>query len=76
MTCKLCRPNACRCNCGYTCGRRCGLPILECMEKHYEADCDHVWDGETWESPDGCAASVTCSQCGTTMMSHDMACGP
>lgn len=34
--------------------------------------CEHQWDGEEWVSEDGCAASVTCSRCGRTAMSHDM----
>ena len=34
--------------------------------------CEHKWDGEGWESEDGCAWSATCSSCGCTAMSHDM----
>ena len=34
--------------------------------------CEHKWDGEPWESDDGCAFSVTCSRCGGTAMSHDL----
>lgn len=34
--------------------------------------CEHRWDGETWESEDGCCMSATCSRCGSTAMSHDM----
>ena len=34
--------------------------------------CEHNWDGEGWESEDGCAWSATCSRCGCTAMSHDM----
>lgn len=34
--------------------------------------CEHKWDGEPWESEDGCGWSTTCSRCGTTAMSHDM----
>jgi hypothetical protein len=34
--------------------------------------CEHKWDGEGWESEDGCAWSATCSRCGCTAMSHDM----
>lgn len=33
--------------------------------------CEHSWDGPEWRSEDGCAASVTCSRCGCTAMSHD-----
>jgi len=38
--------------------------------------CEHKWDGEWWESEDGCASSATCSRCGMTAMSHSMRCGP
>jgi len=38
--------------------------------------CEHKWDGEPWESADGCGWSVTCSRCGCTAMSHDMRVGP
>jgi hypothetical protein len=34
--------------------------------------CEHKWDGEPWESEDGCAWSTTCSRCGCTSVSHDM----
>jgi len=34
--------------------------------------CEHKWDGEPWESADGCGWSTTCSRCGCTAMSHDM----
>lgn len=34
--------------------------------------CEHKWDGDGWESEDGCAWSATCSRCGSTAMSHDM----
>ena len=34
--------------------------------------CEHTWDGEPWESEDGCGWSTTCSRCGCTSMSHDM----
>lgn len=69
----------CRCNCGYTCGRRCGLEIMECIDQHYQRDCDHQWDGEwvEFESPyGGGGGSVTCSKCGTSAMDHDCATGP
>lgn len=66
----------CRCNCGYTCGRKCGLPILECMKKHYVKDCDHDFSGPLVESEDGLSASVVCSKCGMSQMSHDLAKGP
>ena len=64
----------CRCNCGYTCGRRCGLEIIECLYKHYERDCDHVWDGPVVEGKGW--GSVTCSKCGTDQLGHDVRCGP
>lgn len=37
-----------------------------------DGPCEHKWDGEPWESADGCAWSTTCSRCGCTAMSHDM----
>lgn len=33
--------------------------------------CEHQWDGDAWESEDGCAWSTTCSRCGMTALSHD-----
>lgn len=36
--------------------------------------CEHKWDGEPYESEDGCCWSSTCSRCGTMSMSHDMRC--
>lgn len=41
-----------------------------------DGPCEHKWDGEPWESTDGCAWSVTCSRCGETSMSHSMRTGP
>lgn len=69
----------CRCACGYTCGRKCGLPLMECMEAHYRRDCDHKFDGpmEEWETPGGGrVGTVTCSKCGVDAFSHDLAVGP
>ena len=66
----------CRCKCGYTCNRQCGLPIMECMEKHFVQDCDHDFSGPVVESPDGLMHSVTCSKCGLPQISHDMRVGP
>ena len=66
----------CRCNCGYTCSRKCGLDIMECMKQHYVQDCEHKWDGPWSEDPDNNSASVTCSKCGEKSMEHDMAVGP
>lgn len=37
--------------------------------------CEHKWDGEWWESEDGCGWSATCSRCGMTAMSHNLHCG-
>lgn len=34
--------------------------------------CEHKWDGEGWESEDGCVWSATCSRCGLTALSHDI----
>lgn len=65
---------ACRCNCGYTCDRKCGLPMPECMEAHYRRDCDHQWDGKEIAIHHG--ASITCSKCGMSAINHDMEAGP
>ena len=70
------KPSSCRCECGYTCGRECGLDIMDCMEKHYVQDCDHDFTGPWEEYDDGHAGSVTCVHCGMSMMGHDIACGP
>lgn len=64
----------CRCNCGYTCHRRCGLEILACIEQHWVEDCDHQWNGPWEELPDG--GTVTCSKCGISACSHDTEVGP
>lgn len=63
----------CDCHCGYACNRKCGLPILECMEQHYKRDCGHVWDGP-WAERDW-GGSVTCSRCGMLAIQHDMRVG-
>lgn len=66
-------PTPCRCNCGYTCGRQCGLDIMECIKRHYQHDCEHKWDGEAEEGQlagGGQYASVTCSRCGMAAISH------
>lgn len=65
----------CRCNCGYTCGRQCGLPIMECIKQHYVQDCEHDFNGPVIEDDDGLGASVVCSKCGLPFMAHDMARG-
>jgi hypothetical protein len=69
----------CQCKCGYSCGRKCGLEIMECMEKHYFHECEHQWDGEGVEGEipgGGSFSSATCSKCGMSAISHDMRCGP
>lgn len=59
-----------------------GVPLQE-MRSNYNPNacycactsggpCEHKWDGEGYESEDGCCWSVTCSRCGSTAMSHDM----
>jgi hypothetical protein len=63
----------CKCNCGYTCDRQCGLEIMECIEKHYIRDCEHEWDGPIVDIDRG--QSVTCSKCGMTAFDHAMRCG-
>lgn len=71
-------PEPCRCSCGYTCGRKCGLDIMDCMAAHYQQDCGHQWDGPTERGEHGGChwESVTCSRCGLPKMAHDMAAGP
>lgn len=64
----------CRCECGYTCGRECGLGFIECIREHYKVDCDHKWDGP--KKAYGSGESSTCSICGVVMISHDMKVGP
>ena len=63
----------CRCECGYTCNRQCGLEIMECMKTHYTRECEHKWDGAVEVSysthprtgePYESGGSVTCSVCG------------
>jgi hypothetical protein len=63
----------CRCNCGYTCGRQCGLSIMECMKKHYVVDCDHDFSAEP---EDDSSNSLVCSKCGMSALSHDFSVGP
>ena len=38
--------------------------------------CEHKWNGEPWESEDGCGWSTTCSHCSCTAMSHDLRYAP
>lgn len=69
----------CVCKCGYSCGRQCGLPIMECMEKHYTRDCEHDFTGPLQEVAMGGnvhARSKLCSKCGTSAIHHDMRVGP
>ena len=37
--------------------------------------CEHKWNGEPYESEDGCTWSATCSRCGCTAMGHSMRVG-
>lgn len=41
-----------------------------------EGPCEHKWDGEPYQSDDGCGWSRTCSRCDCTAMSHDMRVAP
>lgn len=72
----------CRCNCGYTCGRQCGLDFFGpegCIALHYKVDCEHVWDGPevTERFPGGGGfSSGSCSVCGMLRINHDMNAGP
>lgn len=38
----------------------------------HDGPCKHQWDGEPYESDDGCLWSATCSRCGLTSFSHSM----
>ena len=38
--------------------------------------CEHKWDGEPWQSADGCGWSTTCSRCGITAMGHSLRTAP
>ena len=49
----------------------CGPGNAKCKCRCPES-CEHVWDGPTWTSPDGCAQSATCSRCGAVQMDHDL----
>lgn len=67
----------CRCACGYTCKRQCGLDIMACIEQHYKRDCDHDFSGPLHEmGDDGLCQSVVCQKCGVSAIGHDMAVGP
>lgn len=39
-----------------------------------DGPCQHVWDGPVEEGEN--YASVTCSRCGMSSISHDLRCGP
>ena len=69
----MCSPKTCRCNCGPSCGENCGLPLLDCIEKHWRRDCDHDFVG--WVKTER-GGSRVCSRCGMTAMKHDMQVGP
>ena len=60
----------CECNCGYTCGRQCGLDINECMELHYKVDCKHDFNGLIVRFDGG--GSVSCKYCGMLAIDHGM----
>lgn len=63
-----------------------GIPLASLSTTHnnnacycacgHGGPCEHKWDGEWYESQDGCMQSVTCSRCGMTAMSHDLRTGP
>lgn len=74
---------ACRCNCGYTCGGpgRCELfakDAAACIDQHFRRDCDHVFTG--WkEGPapgGGYYGTTVCEKCGLTALGHDEMVGP
>lgn len=65
----------CRCECGYSCGRKCGLEIMDCIKKHWRKDCEHRWDGP-WVKLTDRSESASCSCCGETALEHDCAVGP
>ena len=50
------------------------INILECIEKHYKKDCEHVWNGPMKKGDD--FQTVTCSKCGMSALSHGMQYGP
>ncbi len=63
----------CKCNCGYTCGQKCGLDSVSCVQQHYKRDCEHVFTG--WVlTPHG--GTAFCEHCGLTAIAHDMRVGP
>lgn len=65
----------CECRCGYSCDRKCGLIISECLAQgHYVQDCTHRFDGKVIEFDNG--FSMSCSKCGALQISHDMMVGP
>src|SRR5262249_20353940 len=65
----------CRCNCGYACDRKCGLEIMDCMERHYKRDCEHDFKGPLKDHGGG-MFTVNCSKCDLSALSHDFMCGP
>jgi len=64
----------CKCSCGYTCNRKCGLPVSECVEQHFVHRCEHIWDGPPVQTDVmGCdITSVTCSKCGVLSVHHHL----
>lgn len=71
---------SCNCRSGFTCGDRskCGLKMLECIQKHFFHECSHDFTGPEVEFTDGGThgSSTTCTKCGMSAMSHDMMAGP
>lgn len=63
----------CRCNCGPSCGGKCGLGSLECAQKHFVRDCDH--DFSEWRNTDW-GGTMVCTKCGVTCIGHDTRVGP
>ena len=68
----------CACQCGYTCGRKCGLSITECIQQHYSQKCGHRFQSEMIdvEIMGGEASSTACLDCGLPSICHDMQFGP
>lgn len=65
----------CKCNSGFTCGGKCGLGCIECINKHYFHNCGHKF--ECWQDfEDGFGGEQVCSVCGLGAMSHSMLVGP
>jgi len=52
--------------------------MMECVEKHFKSDCDHVWGRELHDVyfMGGECSSVLCVKCGTAAIHHDARRGP